>query len=144
MEPEKLMAQYVAFLRALYHIHQNAHWKSQGDNFYGNHLLFQRLYEGTSESVDMAAEKTLGVFDELEDMPDFINGIVAKFDFDKFDGDIVKAVLAAEEMFQKFSKSIYDKLKELSVMTLGLDDMLMELAGKHEVHIYLLKQAGKF
>jgi len=82
---EELMASYVAFLRALYHIHQNAHWKVQGSESYGNHLLFQRLYEETQQSVDDAAEKTLGLFDKLADHHKVMLEIVDKFPSSSFE-----------------------------------------------------------
>ncbi len=138
---KKLMGSLVAFLRALYQIHQNAHWRTKGNEFYGNHLLFQRLYEGTQETTDEAAEKTIGLFGSLPEMEDQIAALTEKFHADNFDGDWVQAALKAEQTFQALCKTVYDKIKKLEAMTLGLDDMIMSIASRHEVHIYLLKQA---
>lgn len=137
MDPVEEMSSYVAFIRALYLIHQRAHWKCKGNNFYGNHLLFQRLYEGTQASADEAAEKTIGLFGELEDKTDSITKIVADYSGD----DLIQNSIEAEEEFQVISKRVYNKFKDSEYITLGLDDMLMALASKHEVHIYLLKQS---
>lgn len=142
MDSQQLMSLFVAYLRALYQIHQNAHWKSSGDSFYGDHLLFERLYNATQETADQAAEKTIGLFDELDDLTNVISEIVEKFNFDKYES-ITSACLAAEQEFQKLCKKVYDDIKKDKSFTLGLDDMLMEIASKHEVHIYLLKQTTK-
>lgn len=141
MPPAKLMSLYTAYLRALYLIHQNNHWKCRGPNFYGNHLLFERLYEETQKSADTAAEKTIGLYDRLDDMQDFVKTVARKYSPENYGGDCVKAGLEAEKMFLRISKTVYSKLEKR--LTLGLDDMLMELASKHEVHVYLLIQASK-
>lgn len=138
--PVTLMSLYVAYLRALYQLHQNAHWKTKGSNFYGNHLLFQRLYEGTQESVDEAAEKALGVFGELKENNDLIKDIVNKFNVENFDNDYIQSLLKAEQAFLALSQTLYNQLKNLKAMTLGLDDLIMSIANRHEVHVYLLKQ----
>ena len=57
---QKMANMYVAMLRAIYNVHQNNHWLTEGDNFYGNHLLFQRIYESAQENADLAAEKFIG------------------------------------------------------------------------------------
>lgn len=140
-DPVALMSMYVAFLRALYQIHQNAHWKASGSNFYGNHLLFQRIYEGTQQSADEAAEKTIGLYGELHEMSSNIQEITDKFSPEKFDGDLLSASLKAEQTFLALSQTVYNQLKNLKTMTLGLDDLIMSIANRHEVHVYLLKQA---
>ena len=138
-EAKALMTKYVAYLRALYHIEQEAHWKTSGPEFYGNHLLFQRLYEGTQEDVDTAAEKTIGVYGELGSHDDIMIEIISKFSSEHFGGNFTQSVLAAEEAFLELSKEIYNSLGES--LTLGVDDMIMSIASRHEVHVYLLKQA---
>lgn len=137
---KNLMSKFVAFLRALYQIHQNAHWRTKGKEFYGNHLLFQRLYEGTQESVDSAAEKTIGLFGSLPDLQDLVKQLTLEFHGENFDGNWVEAALMAEKLFQKIAEETYHKIKDLKMMTLGLDDMIMNIASRHEVHIYLLQQ----
>lgn len=136
-----MLSFYVSFLRALYQIHQNNHWKCKGTNFYANHLLFQRLYEEVVEDIDIAAEKSIGVFDELDVNPGLITSIVEKFMPEKFDGDLIQSSLAAEEEFLKASRKLYLDLKSEDNMSLGIDDMIMSVYNKHEGFVYLLKQA---
>lgn len=139
-EPVELFSMYVAYLRALYHLLQDAHWKSTGPEFYGKHLLFERLYNATQETVDEAAEKCIGVFGELNEYNEIIKDICDKFNVDNFDGDYIQSTLKAEQMFLALSQTVYDKLKDMKAITLGLDDLILSIASKHEVHVYLLKQ----
>lgn len=60
----KVAALYVATLKALALIHQHNHWTTKGEMFYGDHLLFERLYNSTLENLDLAAEKFIGVFSD--------------------------------------------------------------------------------
>jgi len=132
--PIQHMTLYVAFLRALYNTHQNNHWETKGPNYYGNHLLFQRLYESTADLVDQAAEKTVGVFGELAKHDDWIGKITNKYSADKYGGDHVKSSLEASKAFLDLSEKLYNNLKESGKITLGLDDMIMATSNAVEVH----------
>lgn len=134
MQALDLMSEYVAHLRALYMVHQNAHWESKGSSFYGNHLLFQRLYTAVQELTDEAAEKCIGVYGELKHID--TQSIVDKYQ----DMDFVEASLEAEKDFQALADATYKELKSGSVLTLGVDDMIMSHVSKSEVHTYLLQQ----
>jgi len=133
---------YLALLRSLYLTHQNNHWLSKGDNFYGNHLLFQRIYESAQVNSDLAAEKFIGVFGSecvsLKDQSEYIYKITKNLD----DKDPVKLSLSLEKTFLDFSKEFYGQLKAKDLMTLGLDDMIMSIASDREEAVYLLQQAG--
>jgi DNA-binding ferritin-like protein len=128
----ELLSTYVAMLKSMYLCHQRSHWESRS---YGNHLLFQRLYEEVQEMADDAAEKTIGLCGYI------IHGNVCFMANKVHEGnDPISASLKIEELFQELSKTLYDTLKEKDLLTLGLDDMIMSMASKSEVHIYLLKQ----
>ena len=142
IKPADMASLYVAYLRALYQIHQNNHWKTKGDNFYGNHLLFQRLYEETQGMADGAAEKAMGVFGELDVRPETIAQITEKFNADNYKGDTVQSSLNAEKGFQALSRQFYDTLEEAGALSLGWDDAIMANANTSESHIYLLQQAN--
>lgn len=136
----KLLSMYVAFTKALYLIHQQNHWEAKN---YGDHLLFQRLYEDAQEMADDAAERAMGLCGEVE-----FNGqeiiIAEKFiSKEKTLQRLIGSSLAIEKAFQVIAKKTYDTLKEKDMMTLGLDDLIMGQASDSEVHLYLLQQALK-
>ena len=47
-----LLLQLLAILRALHWSHWTLHWKVKGDPFYGDHLMYQRLYEAVVEEIN--------------------------------------------------------------------------------------------
>jgi DNA-binding ferritin-like protein len=141
----KIASLYLATLKAIYLIHQHGHWTTNGGNFYGNHLLFQRLYEAAQESADLAAEKFLGVFGEevidLKFQNDLLGKLLSKFTI--VSSDPTQRSIAAEKQFLKLSQDAYDAFKDDDVMTLGMDDMIMSIASKSEEAVYLLQQSLK-
>ena len=138
----KVAALYVAALKGIYLIEQHCHWTTQGDDFYGDHLMFQRLYESAQEDVDAAAEKFIGLFGvecmDYATQADLLHKVLLKYE------DIeepIKKCLAVEMEFCKFSKAAYDCFEKEGTMTLGLDDLIMSIASKREESLYLLRQA---
>ena len=144
MDLNQNCTKYVAFLRGLYLLHQNHHWLTAGANFYGNHLLFERLYKTAAENADLAAEKFIGLFGSdiisIKDQPALIQEFLEKH---ASSGDLVKSSHEAEIFFLDFSKTFYTELKKDSdKMTLGLDDAIMSIASDRETSVYLLKQTS--
>lgn len=144
-EVHKLLSFYVAFARAMYLLHQENHWAS---THYGDHLLFQRLYEEVQdEIIDDAAERVVGLCGSLllqGAERDYSNEIAKKFaPKEKTLTSLLQASLEIEKAFQKLCKQTYDEIKEKNMMTLGLDDMIMAQASVGETHIYLLQQELK-
>lgn len=143
MELEELCCHYIALIRCVGLVHQNNHWKTKGANFYGNHLLFERLYNSAVKDADGAAEKLIGVFgDEVLDLnmqAQMIGKILEEFAED----EPIETSLAIEKKFLEFSQKFYDAVKEDDKMTLGLDDFLMTTASSREESVYLLQQVEK-
>ncbi len=143
---EKL-ALYAGMLRGLSIIHQQAHWTSRSKEYYGDHLLFDRLYGDVTKHIDTAFEKMIGVFGSdfadlvthMDNTKKFIDDITGSFE-EGDDDELVKRSLFAEEIFLKFSDELYRWLDAKSELTLGLDDMIMSIASDHEGLVYLLKQ----
>ena len=140
---EEFCNYYISFLRSLAILHQNNHWRTRGHNFYGNHLLFDKLYHAAADNSDLAAEKFIGVFsDDVLELPlhyEYMHKILKQFS----NGNPVETSLAAEKKFLEISKKLYDALKEAGKLTLGCDDMIMSIASKSEEAVYLLGQVEK-
>ena len=45
-----------AHVRAAHHVYWTLHWQARGPTSYGDHLLYQRLYEARIEEIDGLAE----------------------------------------------------------------------------------------
>jgi DNA-binding ferritin-like protein len=143
MELQELCCYYVALLRCVGLVHQNSHWLTKGKNFYGNHLLFERIYNSALKDMDGAAEKLIGLFsDEVLDL-DMQAEMIGKTLKEFAKENPVETSLAIEKEFLEFSQKFYDTLKKEDKLSLGLDDFLMATASSREEAVYLLQQIQK-
>lgn len=137
---------YVSYLRALYFVHQQHHWICSGPAFFALHKLFEEIYKSAEADVDEAAEKFVGLFGDeslsMKTQLECFNQILSSLDEDD---DLVARSLALEEKFLAFSKGFYKALKTEhdEDLTMGLDDMLMEIASHREQACYHLKRTIK-
>jgi DNA-binding ferritin-like protein len=138
----KIAALYLASLKAMSMIHQWSHWTTKGETFYGDHLLFMRLYEAVSKDVDTAAEKFMGLFGDeclaYDLQTELLHKVLLKYK--NLEGSPLEMSLAAEKDFIAFSKYAYNYFEEEERLTLGLDDMITAISGKREEAVYLLQQ----
>jgi DNA-binding ferritin-like protein len=139
----KVGALYVASLKALALIHQHNHWTTKGVAFYGDHLLFERLYNDTLKLLDLAAEKFVGLLGDkvlaYDTQSELLHKVLSKYS--NLEGSPAQMSLEAVRDFIKFSKDAYNCFEEEGELTLGLDDMIMEIASKNEEFVYLLQQS---
>lgn len=142
---DKVAALYIATLKSLALVHQNSHWLTKGDTFYGDHLLFERLYNSALENLDLAAEKFIGVFGEAcldyDTQADLLHKVLLKYR--NLEGSPIEMSLTIEKDFIKLSNDAYQTFEDDNKMTLGLDDMVMAIASKREEAVYLLQQVLK-
>jgi DNA-binding ferritin-like protein len=138
----RLLCDVLACLRAQALSYQTSHWQVVGQSFYGNHLLFQRLYESVQGQVDGLAEKIVGYLGRqivgLEYQMKHVWGYTQRWS--QIDCHH-KRGLQSEADLQASLKRAYDGIKQVKAMTLGLDDWIMATANAHEENEYLLQQA---
>ena len=132
----------LACLRAAYLSYQTSHWQVIGGSFYGNHLLFQRLYKSVQDQADQLAEKLVGYLGrevvglnrQAKHIAEYCrrwHGIDCHH----------KRGLQSEADLQQSLKRAYEGIKQVGAMSLGLDDWIMATANAHEENEYLLQQA---
>ena len=135
----RLCRTIMTYLELLYMYYQSAHWQSNGSEFYGDHLLFQRLYEGLREEIDSVGEKMVGVYgiqyvnfdlrlNSLEKLSDFLSMSQNQQTY------ISTAIL--------IESKVINLLQEIDIGTFsaGIKDLFAGIANTHEGHLYLLKQ----
>jgi len=122
--------------------HQQIHWLSQGGSYYGDHLLFQRLYQDVDAEIDQVAERILGLDGPVPSMKGPQGALLVAAQFARFERieDLPTRALIAEMMFLESLEKAYSVLEDNGELTMGLDDLLQGLASAHETHVYLLKQ----
>ena len=136
----------LAHLRALRQVYHTTHWNVSGSNYYGDHLLFQRLYageEGASldDQIDGLGERMVRYFGS-ETVSDSIilpmmQQIVSSAEAQR---EPIRRAYQMEQATHKAIEDAYEALKATGHKTLGLDDFLMALADERDTVLYLLGQ----
>lgn len=134
---EVFCKEILGILEVQYLFYQSAHWQTQGPEFYGDHLMFQRLYDGVKEEIDSLAEKLVGIYgvangalsSRIAEMAKVIGKVSAN------ETMVVETGLLLEEALQLMLESM-----QLVSLPVGLDNLLATIADNHEGHQYLLKQ----
>lgn len=140
--PLDLLQNLLAYLRVIHMVHWTNHWQVKGDPQYGDHLLFQRLYEAMPDEIDGLAEKIVAEYGpEAVAMPDQMERIASEIDmlFEE-EADIFERAIMVEEALQEDIQDIFTALEESDKLSLGLNDYLAALANAHETNLYLLRQ----
>lgn len=138
----------LACLRAASQLHQSNHWRTKGQAFYGDHLLFMRLYEDGLEFIDQVAERTVGQGSpEAVDPTTQAQQILAwcgKF-LDGVEPTVgpeacVASSLNAERIVCQCIDEVYKSLEATGRLSSGTDNLLQGVADLHEGFVYLLQQ----
>jgi len=131
----------LGFLRAMHWNYWTAHWQVKGQTFYGDHLLFQRLYEGMTDEIDGMAEKIVGIYGSEavggHDSIDRAHNVLARWCGNP---DLYSRAIQTEQEFQILTKGTIDLLDSKGHLSIGLENFLQDLADKHETNLYLLRQ----
>lgn len=136
------------WLKALAAIHQAHHWQASADPFYGDHLLYQRLYDSANDEVDRVAEKAVGVgCSELVTpitMSSCVDSIIKAIYFVRpgipNPTDLAARSLNTERNLLSALKYLSTNLEQKNLLTKGVDNLIADLCDAHEGSIYLLKQ----
>ena len=129
-------------------IHQTAHWQTRGSEYYGDHLMFMRLYEQSQDFIDQMAERTVGAGSpalvgarqQIDAMKRVIDDMFPSKSHAPPASDLVRISLAAEMAFVEELASVYQELERAGKMSRGTSNLLEGVADKHEEFIYLLRQ----
>jgi DNA-binding ferritin-like protein len=139
-----VLLSYLQFLNKVHHTH---HWIAKGDPFYGDHLLFSRLYECIEDEIDMVAEKVVGLGSihnvDIGLVTAQCNKLVQNYGPTSTvaqTSELIRRSYQVEMTFLKVAAHLVECLKECGLLTRGLDNMIAGIEDKHESHVYLLKQ----
>ena len=125
----------LAVLRGQTWLYHTLHWQSMGPNFYGQHLLFERLYTALPDQYDGLAEKSVALFGPAAVEP--VAAILsAAGHLSKWTGDPLAAGLASEA---DLTAAIGLALEQAEADP-GLTNFLQGLADEHQTNVYLLQQ----
>lgn len=134
----------LAHLRALQWVFTTTHWTSSGPNYYGDHLLLERLYTGLDKPIDALGERMVAYFGPRSVSPPLINGKMQAIIGEPGEWGHPVGLNQLSWLEQSLQRSIkvawrtnQDSGNEMS---LGIDDFLMSLANERDTAVYLLQQ----
>lgn len=140
------VASVATTLRAVYLMHQAAHWQTKGPSFYGDHKLFGKLYSSVLDEIDSVSERAVGIGDPALVCPLTANSLALELveAFGRSSCDVpdseklVKLSLEAERgLLQVIEQAMKDDVTD------GISNLLQGIADAHETHVYLLQQRLK-
>jgi len=134
-------------LRFLALLHQTHHWIAKGDPYFGDHKLFEQLYNTVVEEIDDVGEKAVGLGNEQNvNLPVQISQLhrlskaVGTPQTIPQSCELARMSMVAESNFLKVLVGMLASLKQSGASTPGVENMLGQLADTHERHLYLLKR----
>lgn len=138
------LASIGTMLHALQLLHQAAHWQVRGPTYYGDHLLFERVYKGIRKEIDAIGERTVNTGDLRLVCPILVANLSADLlqGWGKGHGkveqakDLVAMSLGAEK---SFLVAIGQALAQAPASD-GTQNLLQGIADAHEAVVYLLQQ----
>jgi len=133
----------LSLMGAASQLHQLHHWQVTGEQYYGDHILLQRLYEDDGGFIDTLAEKIIGHFGMIppaqfsQTMTKFIENFApASLDPDS----MFMSSLEIEKVVLSTITSVRQGLEAAGELSDGFDNLLQGIADKHEEFVYLLQQ----
>lgn len=128
--------------RALSMLHQTHHWLSKSGTFYGDHLLFEKIYDSTNVEIDKIAEKILGFADDAMVDPVTSSEQCTRIlkEMMRAPGDLYQKSENAEKAHLQLLTMVRESLDNDGNLSDGTDNMLTGFADQHESNLYLLKR----
>ena len=148
---DEIFSAYIGFLRAFHLWFHSAHNVTKGTGFAGDHVnLYGPIYLEVQDVIDRVIEKGIGVFDdEMMACPNRITSdamiVLEEWESPAGQGADRIAELALHYAIDlvELDAKVVMLLGEDGTLTLGLENLLAELADVHEGYVYLLKQRAK-
>lgn len=125
----------------LFHVY---HWRSKGADYYGDHLLYQRLYQDRAVEIDRIGEVLLAVggpgsvapSTTVIGMQDLISRVEATQG-----SDSIRGLALVNETLRRINDA--NDLLGKTPYTLSVNNVLAGFADKHLEALYLLKQRSE-
>jgi len=137
----------VSLLRAASIVHQSHHWQTRGGNFYGDHLLFDRIYNESLPLIDSVAERAVGSGSRDLVCPKTQTRLAADLTEIWCDSaeeptsfDMVAISFKVEQCVVSCLKTAREALEAKGQLSDGTDNLLQGVSDKHEEFLYLLQQ----
>lgn len=135
----KSLLEVLAVLLALRDTAQEAHWTAAGENFYGDHLLYERLYGKLDKPIDKLAEMLVARYGESA-VDVRVRKRALALMAERYDLLDVQRLLRLEIQLLAAIQAALPAFEAQGAEGLGVADYLVGLAGSREEARYLLKR----
>lgn len=144
----KPLSSVLAVLRAAAMVHQTHHWQTSGAQYYGDHLLFERLYDESQPFIDQVAERAVGAgsvalvnsLDQAKVIYELIPLMCSGSDDPE---EMVRDSLKTESLVVGVVDAAITMLEGTGSLSNGTDNLLQGVSDLHEGFVYLLKQRAQ-
>lgn len=144
------LAMLLSVVRASNHLHLAHHWQTRGPTFYGDHLMYERIYKATTKDVDAIAERAVGLGDHRlvdplissQQIADLVKVMMTGAKESNVDQYVLRSMRAIT-MVVGMVKEVSESLKKKGTLTGGTDNLLQQVADNQEGHLYLLRQRAR-
>jgi DNA-binding ferritin-like protein len=120
------------------------HWRSKGQDYYGDHLLYQRLYLARAEEIDRIGEVLVALGGTDSVLPNItvvgMQDLIARVEATK-GADAVKGLALVNETLRRINAA--NALIGSDAYALSVNNVLAGFADKHLEALYLLKQRSE-
>jgi DNA-binding ferritin-like protein len=120
------------------------HWRSKGQDYYGDHLLYQRLYLARAEEIDRIGEVLVALGGTDSVLPNItvvgMQDLIARVEATK-GPDAVKGLALVNETLRRINAA--NALIGGDAYALSVNNVLAGFADKHLEALYLLKQRSE-
>jgi DNA-binding ferritin-like protein len=117
------------------------HWRSKGQDYYGDHLLYQRLYLARAEEIDRIGEVLMAVGGADSVVPSVtVTGMLDLVNRTEKVGnsDAERGLLLVEETLHRINDA--NNLLGKEAYALAVNNVLAGFSDKHLEALYLLRQ----
>lgn len=120
------------------------HWRSKGQDYYGDHLLYQRLYQDRAEEIDRIGEVLVALGGSESILPNItvvgMQDLISRVEATK-GKDAVKGLALVNETLRRINAA--NALIGSDAYALSVNNVLAGFADKHLEALYLLKQRSE-
>lgn len=132
----------LAAIRAERDFFQTIHWCAQGSNYYGDHLLYQRIYEGRGDEIDKIGElaRLIGSDDTVDLMytKNAEMHVLDKVSASGAGSPVTQAIALTEHTLNLISQTNAQAAGH--PYNMGINNLLSTIAENHVAFLYLLRQ----
>ena len=119
------------------------HWSVRGTNFYGAHLLLERVYTQVDELIDVLGEKIANIYGKVDYQRVMGTVCDSHFDAARWQDDLGTSIGDAKATSDLLQDLLRNSRSELPLKSIsGLDDYLMSLNNSLETFEYLVRRSA--